>query len=86
MPTVAKTGKRQKTTIDEGAVVAPMAGKIVSVNVQKGDAVKVGDVVCILEAMKMENEITAPKAGAIEEVHVAEGIPVNEGDLLVLIK
>lgn len=63
-----------------------MAGKIVSVNVQKGDAVNVGDTVCILEAMKMENEITAPKAGAVEEVHVAEGTPVNEGDLLVLIK
>jgi biotin carboxyl carrier protein len=85
MPTVAKPGKREKATT-EGAVVAPMAGKIVSVNVQKGDAVNVGDTVCILEAMKMENEITAPKAGAVEEVHVAEGTPVNEGDLLVLIK
>ncbi len=83
---VVKTARSRKVTSDEGAVIAPMAGKIISVNVQKGDAVKVGDPVCILEAMKMENEITATKAGTVDEIHVAEGMPVNEGDLLVLIK
>ena len=88
-PTVStpvKTARPRKVMSDEGAVVAPMAGKIVSVNVQKGDTVKVGDPVCVLEAMKMENEITATKAGTVGEIHVAEGTPVNEGDLLVLIK
>jgi biotin carboxyl carrier protein len=88
-PTVStpvRTAKSRRVISDEGAVVAPMAGKIVTVNVQKGDAVKVGDPVCILEAMKMENEITATKAGTVDEIHVAEGTPVYEGDLLVLIK
>ena len=73
-------------TIKEGAVVAPMAGKIVSVGVSKGDSVKVGAVVCVLEAMKMENEITATKTGVVEEVRVSEGMAVNEGDVLVVVK
>lgn len=73
-------------TIEEGAVVAPMSGKIVSVRVRKGDSVKVGTVVCVLEAMKMENEITTTKTGSVQEVRVSEGIAVNEGDVLVIIK
>lgn len=73
-------------TIEEGVVVAPMAGKIVSVGVSKGDSVELGAVVCVLEAMKMENEITATKMGSIEEVRVSEGMAVNEGDVLAVIK
>lgn len=73
-------------TVEEGAVVAPMAGKIVSVRVSKGDSVKVGMVVCVLEAMKMENEITATTTGSVQEVRVSEGMAVNEGDVLVVIK
>jgi len=69
----------------EGAVVAPMAGKIVSVKVKKGDAVKTGAVLCVLEAMKMENEITAPKNGIVEQVVVQEGKAVNEGDVLIIL-
>lgn len=78
----------QKPTkaIGEGVVAAPMAGKIISVRVKKGDSVKMGTVLCVLEAMKMENEITAPKSGVIEEVRVQEGKAVNEGDILMLIK
>lgn len=82
MPTVAKTGKRRKA-ITEGAVIAPMAGKIVSVNVQKGDAVNVGDTVCILEAMKMENELRAPKEGVIKKVHVSAGSNVEREEILM---
>ncbi|UCB61520.1 MAG: biotin/lipoyl-binding protein [Candidatus Bathyarchaeota archaeon] len=62
-----------------------MAGKIVAVKVKKGDTVKSGDVVCILEAMKMENEIAATKTGRVQEVNVAEGTPVNDGEVLILI-
>jgi len=69
----------------EGAVVAPMAGKIVSVKVKKGDAVKMGAVLCVLEAMKMENEITAPKSGVVQEIAVQEGKAVNENDVLVVV-
>lgn len=73
-------------TIEEGAVVAPMAGKIVSLGVSKGDSVKAGAVVCVLEAMKMENEIMATKTGSVEDVRVSEGMAVSEGDVLVVIK
>jgi len=76
---------RHRTAAAQGAVVAPMAGKIVAVKVKKGDAVKSGDVVCILEAMKMENEIAATKTGRVQEVNVAEGTPVNDGEVLILI-
>lgn len=83
---VARSERGRGTDVQEGSVVAPMAGKIVSIRVKKGDAVKVGDVVCILEAMKMENEITVAKDGTVHEVNVAEGTPVNEGDVLVVVK
>jgi len=72
--------------VGEGVIAAPMAGKIVSVRVTKGDVVKAGSVVCVLEAMKMENEITSPKTGVVDEVKVEKGKAVNEGDVLVLIK
>ena len=80
---VAKPSRR---AVVEGAVTAPMAGKIVSVLVNDGDSVKAGDVLCVLEAMKMENEITATKAGVVQEIKVSEGMPVNEGEVLVIIK
>jgi biotin carboxyl carrier protein len=69
----------------EGAVRAPMTGKIVSVKVKKGDNVKQNQILCVIEAMKMENEIAAPKMGIIEEVNVSEGLPVSEGDTLFVI-
>lgn len=69
----------------EGAVAAPMMGKIVSVMVKKGDHVKAGQIVCILEAMKMENEITTPKAGIVQEVCVFEGSSVSEGETLFVV-
>jgi len=75
-----------RKTVNQGAVTAPMSGKIIKVKVKKGDSVKMGDVVCTLEAMKMENEVTAPKNGIIEEVLVQEGKTVNTDDILVVIK
>lgn len=80
-----KAERRREVVAKDGAVVAPMAGKIISVKVMKGDTVKAGDVVCILEAMKMENEIIATKAGKIQKINVSEGTPVNDGDILVVI-
>lgn len=77
---------RSAKVIVEGAVVAPMAGKIVSVKVKKGDQVKMGTVLCVLEAMKMENEIAAPKSGVVQEILVQEGKPVSEGDALIVLK
>jgi biotin carboxyl carrier protein len=74
---------RQATV--EGAITAPMTGKIVSVKVKKGDQVKANQTLCVVEAMKMENEITAVKAGTVQEVNVAEGAGVNEGDTLFVV-
>jgi biotin carboxyl carrier protein len=86
-PSVATLAPRPSRKIaEEGEILAPMAGKIVSVKVKKGDHVKLGDILCTLEAMKMENEITATKSGVIEEINISEGIAVNEGDVLMKIK
>ena len=67
------------------AVSAPMPGTIVKVNVTAGQAVKAGDVLCVLEAMKMENDITAPKDGTVTQVVAAKGASVSTGDALVVI-
>ncbi len=63
-------------------VEAPMPGTILDVKVQVGAAVKAGDVLCILEAMKMENEILAPQDGTVKSI-VTKGTTVNTGDVLV---
>ena len=67
------------------AVNAPMPGNILKVNVTAGQAVKSGDVLCILEAMKMENEIMAPKDGTVTQVLVSKGSNVDTGAPLVVI-
>lgn len=69
-----------------GSVVAPMPGTILKVLKKDGDAVKAGDVVLVLEAMKMENEITAPVDGAIASLSLDEGSTVGGGDLLFEVK
>ena len=66
-------------------VAAPMPGTILKVNVTAGQAVKAGDVLCVLEAMKMENDITAPKAGTVTQVVTSKGASVSTGDPLVVI-
>ena len=65
------------------SVSAPMPGNILKVNVAVGQAVKKGDVICVLEAMKMENDIPAPQDGTIASVNVQKGASVNSGDVLV---
>ena len=67
------------------AVNAPMPGNILKVNVTQGQAVKEGEVLCVLEAMKMENEIMAPKAGTVTQVLVSKGSTVDTGAPLVVI-
>jgi biotin carboxyl carrier protein len=83
--TQRKKGVVGKVAI-EGAVTAPMTGKIVAVRVKKGDSVKTGAILCVLEAMKMENEIVATRTGTVREVIISEGSTVNEGDTLVILE
>jgi acetyl-CoA/propionyl-CoA carboxylase biotin carboxyl carrier protein len=68
-----------------GRVAAPMQGTIIEVLVAVGDAVEVGQAVCVLEAMKMENQVDAERAGTVTEVRVAAGENVGAGDILVVI-
>ena len=67
------------------AINAPMPGTILKVNVTAGQAVKEGQVLLVLEAMKMENEILAPKNGTVTQVVVAKGASVDTGAPLVVI-
>ena len=67
------------------AVNAPMPGNILKVNVSAGQAVKAGDVLVVLEAMKMENEIVAPRDGSVAQVVVTKGAVVDTGAPLVVL-
>ena len=66
-------------------VTAPMPGTILAVKVSAGQSVKKGDVICVLEAMKMENDIPAPCDGVIASVNVQKGASVAAGDLVASI-
>lgn len=85
MAAPAKKAAPAKAAGAAGAVKinAPMPGKIVGVKVKAGDAVSKGDVVVVLEAMKMENEICAPQDGTIASVEVSVGDTVEGGSVLV---
>ena len=67
------------------AVTAPMPGNILKVNVTAGQAVKEGELLVVLEAMKMENEIFAPKAGTVAQVLVQKGSTVDTGATMVVL-
>lgn len=66
-------------------VTAPMPGKVLSLKVKQGQQVKEGELILILEAMKMENEIFCGRAGRVLEIRVSEGDHVNADDALVVI-
>lgn len=80
-PAAAPAGGR--AAVREGTVVAPMQGLLLKVSVHAGDEVHLGDVVAVLEAMKMQNDITATRSGRISHVHVKEGDVVRPRDPIV---
>jgi acetyl-CoA/propionyl-CoA carboxylase biotin carboxyl carrier protein len=80
-----RTGAAASGGAGTGDVTVPMQGTIVKVLVAQGDTVEVGQTVCVLEAMKMENNITAEKAGTITELRVEAGQSVGSGDVVAVI-
>jgi biotin carboxyl carrier protein len=77
MPQPPRTG--------EGTVIAPMQGLIVKIPVKAGDEVKLGDVVAVLEAMKMQNDIVTTVAGKVSQVYVKEGDVVSPNQPLLTV-
>jgi acetyl-CoA/propionyl-CoA carboxylase biotin carboxyl carrier protein len=68
-----------------GAVVSPMQGTVLKVEVAEGDAVEAGQLLCVVEAMKMENEIVAPRVGVVRELAVVPGAGVTSGQLVCVV-
>ena len=81
-PAAAPAAPAPAAQAGANAVPSPLPGNINAVNFSVGQSVKAGDVVIILEAMKMENEIVSPKAGTITKLYVQKGAVVNTGDPL----
>lgn len=77
--------KEVKASEGQEVVEAPMPGNIWKILVAEGDSVNEGDVLLILEAMKMENEIVAPRSGKVASINTTEGSTVNAGDSLVVL-
>ncbi len=86
-PAAPAAPKAQSAAGSDGAnkVMAPMPGTILDVKVSAGQTVKKGDVICVLEAMKMENDIPAPCDGTIASVNVQKGASVNANDIIATI-
>jgi biotin carboxyl carrier protein len=82
----SKAAPKRGPAAAKGALVAQMTGRVIRVDVSPGDEVAEGQVLLVIEAMKMENEITAPLAGTVKSVEVAAGSRVSEGDLLLEIE
>lgn len=84
-PTPAAPAAPQAVSASGTQIVAPMPGSIVNINVSAGQAVKAGDVLIVLEAMKMENDITAPCDGVVKQIVTSKGATVNTDDVLLVI-
>lgn len=81
-----KAAAKPVVTSGGSKVTAPMPGTVFKLNCQEGDTVSAGDVVMVLEAMKMENEITSPVDGTVAQILVKTGEAVNGGDVMIVIE
>jgi acetyl-CoA/propionyl-CoA carboxylase biotin carboxyl carrier protein len=84
-----RSGRARGTGIHAGgkdAVVSPMQGTVLAVEVAEGDEVTAGQVLCIVEAMKMENEVHAHRDGVVRELSVAPGEPVSTGQVICVVE
>ncbi|MBR5447867.1 MAG: biotin/lipoyl-binding protein [Clostridia bacterium] len=84
-PAPAAAPKAAAPAVAGEAVKAPMPGTILKMNVKVGDKVEKDSLVCILEAMKMENEIFSPVSGTVAAINAPQGATVNSGDAIVTI-
>ena len=92
-PAFAELGRRRRERSRGGgkagagrdAVVSPMQGTVLAVEVAEGDDVEAGQVICIVEAMKMENEVHAHRSGTVAELSVAAGQPVKTGQVICVL-
>lgn len=83
---IVEAGKQRNLGANAGNLQAPMAGKIIQILVQPGDAVKAGDVLLILEAMKMEQQILAPQDGVVDRILCRENDQVSAGAELIVMR
>ena len=81
-PAPAPAAPKAQGTAGANSVTAPMPGTILDVKVSVGQSVKKGDVICVLEAMKMENDIPAPCDGVVASVNVQKGASVSANDII----
>jgi acetyl-CoA/propionyl-CoA carboxylase, biotin carboxylase, biotin carboxyl carrier protein len=91
-PAFAELARRRRERRRAGAgavgkdsIVSPMQGTVLAVDVSEGDEVEVGQVICIVEAMKMENEVHAHRAGRVSELSVAPGQPIKTGQVICVV-
>lgn len=85
-PVIAAPAADMSPNPKGGAVVAPIPGLILQIKVKVGDAVRAGQVVAIMEAMKMENNISSNIAGTVTAIRTSEGSQVNTGDVIMVIE
>jgi len=86
LPHSVFSSKRIPGNLKRGIVISPMPGSISKIKVNVGDQVKKGDILLVLEAMKMENEINATDDGKVKEILVKKGQKVSGGDILAIIE
>ena len=83
VPAPKATAPKPSATAGSRSVSAPMPGTILNVKVSVGQAIKKGDIICVLEAMKMENDIPSPQDGVVASINVQNGSNVNANDVLI---
>ncbi len=84
-PKASQATKAPVESVSGELITAPMPGTILDIKVTEGQTVKAGDLILILEAMKMENEIVSPKDGVVNKIHILKSTTVSTGDSLVTI-
>ncbi len=85
-PRIARARGGMQSSNGRGRVISPIQGTVLRVAASDGDTVKAGDLICVIEAMKMENEISAPHDGVLSQVSVSEGDTVQTGALLAVVE